>query len=174
MSRFGQGGSGAWRRVRASVLRRDGYRCRLRIAGIRTDMATQVDHKINLATLGLSRNDRRALDPTNLQAVCAVCHSYKTERERIKALAASNRSRAAARRARRQQPHPGDQDDGSEPLCDSSCGSHAEAPGLRERPPATPAKALAGYSLDPRRVPQGAIAPRLPRASAAQTAANSS
>ncbi|WP_236740317.1 HNH endonuclease [Mycobacteroides abscessus] len=81
-------------------------------------MATQVDHMVSLASLGISRNDPRALNPANAQAVCVACHSYKTERERIKALAASNRARAQAKReqqARRQgrdlYSHPGDQDD---------------------------------------------------------------
>lgn len=148
MSRYGQGGSGAWRRVRASVLRRDGYRCRLRIAGICTDLATQVDHRVNLATLGIPRNHPRALDPANLQAVCAECHAYKTERERIKALAASNRARAAARRARRQQPHPGDQDDGSEPLCGTASGDHADTPAARERPSAGQQR---GWGMTPTR-----------------------
>ncbi|AYM42048.1 HNH endonuclease [Mycobacteroides chelonae] len=116
--RYGQGGSRGWRKLRAFVLHRDGYRCRLRIAGICTDLATQVDHKINLAALGISRNDPRALNPANAQAVCTACHSHKTERERIKALTASNRARAVAKREQRARrlgldpyAHPGDQDD---------------------------------------------------------------
>lgn len=109
--RYGQGGSRAWRHVRQLVLERARYRCEIEVPGVCVHGATQVDHKENLAALGISRNDPRALDPANLQATCDRCHRYKTERERVKALAESNRQRAEARRARlgrKPRPHPGD------------------------------------------------------------------
>ncbi len=81
-------------------------------------MASQVDHTVSLASLGISRNDPRALNPANAQAVCGDCHAYKTERERIKALAESNRARAQAKRERQARrlgrdphSHPGYQGD---------------------------------------------------------------
>jgi hypothetical protein len=69
-----------------------------------------VDHIRNLAELGIARDDPRALERRNLQAICPACHDFKTERERIAALARVNKARAAARRkrlSRPEEPHPG-------------------------------------------------------------------
>lgn len=109
--RYGQGGSRALRVFNARILQRDNYQCRIGILGICTGRATEVDHIRNLASLGLMRNERAAMDPSNACAACRECHRYKTERERVKALAESNRQRAEARRARlgrKPRPHPGD------------------------------------------------------------------
>ena len=111
MANYGQGGSRALRRFNAFILERAGHRCQINIGGVCIGHATQVDHIRNLATLGIPRNHAEALDPHNAQAACEPCHEWKTERERIKALAEANRRRAVARRARlRRKPekHPGD------------------------------------------------------------------
>ncbi|GLE59550.1 hypothetical protein NJBCHELONAE_48630 [Mycobacteroides chelonae] len=96
---YGQGGSRAWRRVRTKVLERDSHHCQLNYPGC-TGRATQVDHKTNLAALGIPRNDPRALNPDDCQAVCEWCHTEKTRRERAPRVAEANRRRAAARRKR--------------------------------------------------------------------------
>ena len=96
------------RALRLRILARDSNRCQLGYQGC-TVHATEVDHKINVARLGVSR--AVAVDPANLQSVCRECHARKTNRERAPAVAAANRRRAAARRARLRvavQPHPGD------------------------------------------------------------------
>ena len=111
MSSYGQGGGRGWQRARANVLRRDEYRCKAGVLGICIGHATQVDHVQSLASLGIPRSHPAANDPSNLRAICAPCHEFKTERERVKALAESNRQRAAARRARlgrKDNGHPGD------------------------------------------------------------------
>lgn len=111
MSRYGQGGSRQLREFNAAILRRDRGRCKISILGVCIVHATQVDHIKNLASLGLQRNDPRAMDPHNAQAACEPCHEWKSERERIKALSAVNKARAEARRARLRRPpkkHPGD------------------------------------------------------------------
>jgi 5-methylcytosine-specific restriction endonuclease McrA len=110
VSAYGQGGLSAWRRVRKAVLDAAGWRCQARILGVCTGAATMADHITPLSELGIARNDPRALDPRNLQAICPACHDFKTERERIAALARVNKARAAARRKRLSCPeerHPG-------------------------------------------------------------------
>lgn len=57
-----------WRRVRAYVLRRDGYRCQLRGPGC-TELATTVDHVRPLCAGGAP------YDPGNLRAACGPCNS---------------------------------------------------------------------------------------------------
>jgi len=102
------GNRGVPQRVRQRILDRDGHRCQLRYEGC-VGQATEVDHTVNVARLGVDR--AQANDPGNLAAACGPCHRIKTERERVTALAASNRQRAAARRARLGRPaekHPGD------------------------------------------------------------------
>jgi 5-methylcytosine-specific restriction endonuclease McrA len=110
-SRYGQGGSRALREFNAAILVRDRYRCQIEIGGVCIGHATQVDHIRNLASLGIPRNHPAAMNPRNAQAACEPCHEWKSERERIKALAAVNKARAEARRARLRRPprkHPGD------------------------------------------------------------------
>lgn len=64
--------SGHWRRVRASILNRDGHRCRQCGRAGRLE----VDHVRPLKDGG----DR--FDPRNLQALCRGCHIEKTRQER--------------------------------------------------------------------------------------------
>jgi 5-methylcytosine-specific restriction protein A len=63
--------SKAWLAARAAVLKRDGYRCATPYCRNR---ATHVDHIRPIADGGAG------LDPTNLQSLCASCHSRKTTR----------------------------------------------------------------------------------------------
>lgn len=59
-----------WRRVRAYVLRRDGYLCRIGIEGVCTVEATEVDHIRAVALHGPS------YDPQHLRAACGPCNRY--------------------------------------------------------------------------------------------------
>lgn len=61
-----------WQRVRKSVLVRDGYRC-AQCGAI--DISHEVDHIIPLEAGGA------AVDDTNLQTLCEVCHGAKTAQE---------------------------------------------------------------------------------------------
>jgi hypothetical protein len=63
---WARGSTRAWRRTRAQVLARDGYRCQLRIEGVCTGMATCVHH-----TLGKRYGD----DPAHLVAACQPCNA---------------------------------------------------------------------------------------------------
>lgn len=73
------------------ILRRDRYACQIR--GPRcTDMATEVDH--------IRPGDDHSM--SNLQAVCAACHSQKSAREGNAAQA-----RLRALRLRPAERHPG-------------------------------------------------------------------
>lgn len=60
------GTSGAWRRLRREILERDGYRCRVRLHGVCTTVATHVHHTHGLAVTGD--------DPRYLVASCAACN----------------------------------------------------------------------------------------------------
>jgi hypothetical protein len=51
VSAWGQGGSSAWRRVRAFVLDHNGWRCQARVLGVCTGAATMVDHVRSLSEL---------------------------------------------------------------------------------------------------------------------------
>lgn len=59
-----------WTRLRASVLRRDGYRCQVCRRYGRIRQATTVHHIEHLE----DRPDL-AMDPANLISVCAQCHN---------------------------------------------------------------------------------------------------
>ena len=76
MSTWGQ--RGVPRVLRQRILDRDRGRCQLRYPGC-TGVATEVDHIVNVARLGVSR--AHATDEINLQSVCSACHRRKTERE---------------------------------------------------------------------------------------------
>jgi hypothetical protein len=62
---WAKGSTRAWRRIRALVLARDGYRCRLRL-DVCTHRATCAHH-----TLGKARTGD---DPRYLVAACAPCN----------------------------------------------------------------------------------------------------
>jgi 5-methylcytosine-specific restriction endonuclease McrA len=57
-----------WRRIRADVLARDGYRCQLNLPRC-TGLATTVDHII------ARHHGGPLLDPANLRAACRPCNS---------------------------------------------------------------------------------------------------
>lgn len=63
---WGKGSTRAWRRVRDVVLRRDGYRCQIRIRGACTETATVVHHK---------RGKAAGDDPAHLEAACWECNN---------------------------------------------------------------------------------------------------
>lgn len=72
---YGQGRGGRpWRRLRAMVLKRDGFMCQCEECKGRTLIAHEVDHIVPLAEGG---ND----DPANLRAINRGCHAKKTQRE---------------------------------------------------------------------------------------------
>lgn len=62
---WARGSTRAWRRIRAQVLARDGYTCRLKLPGC-TTVANHVHH-----TLGKEYGD----DPAFLIASCAHCNT---------------------------------------------------------------------------------------------------
>jgi 7-keto-8-aminopelargonate synthetase-like enzyme len=92
------------KRVRQVVLDRDPW-CKLRYGGVCTGRSTQADHIVNVASQGVHRS--QAVDPADMQGVCAPCHKVKSRREQVAATAAHNKARAARRR-QPVQPHPGD------------------------------------------------------------------
>jgi hypothetical protein len=62
---------------------RDKDRCQLALPGC-TGWYQQLDHKDNLAALGIGRDDPRANDPRALQCVCVSCHKQKTQAEAMR------------------------------------------------------------------------------------------
>lgn len=65
-----------WRKVRAYILERDGYRCT--IPGCRSTGRVWVDHIVEIKDGG------ERLDPLNLRTVCHPHHMEKTHAERRK------------------------------------------------------------------------------------------
>lgn len=59
-----------WEHLRASVLRRDGYRCQICRRYGRLRQATTVHHIKHL-----DEYPELALDPSNLISVCTACHA---------------------------------------------------------------------------------------------------
>lgn len=62
---WAKGSTRAWRRLRATVLARDNYRCRLQLDGC-TTQATHVHHTLGRAVSGD--------DPRYLEAACESCN----------------------------------------------------------------------------------------------------
>jgi len=62
---WAKGSTPQWRAVRLRVLQRDGYRCRLKLAGC-TTIATQVHHTLGREVSGD--------DPAHLVAACQPCN----------------------------------------------------------------------------------------------------
>lgn len=75
-----------WRKTRGVVLARDRHRCQLRIAGVCTGHATEVDHRVSHADGGTD-------DLSNLRSVCTPCHRKVTS-----AQGNAKRHRGSARR----------------------------------------------------------------------------
>ncbi|HMG43948.1 MAG TPA: HNH endonuclease signature motif containing protein [Acidimicrobiales bacterium] len=65
MSSWAKGSTRRWRRTRAQVLARDGYRCRIQLDGC-TGVATHVHHVHGRAVTGD--------DPAHLVAACEWCN----------------------------------------------------------------------------------------------------
>ena len=61
-----RGSTTAWRKVRASVLLRDGHRCRVQIPGVCTGVATHAHHVMGRAVTGD--------DPRYIVAACQPCN----------------------------------------------------------------------------------------------------
>jgi len=62
---------GRWNVVRPAVLARDGYACQLRIPGVCTGIATQVDHIVSPLDGGAYWDD------DNLRASCKSCNVHR-------------------------------------------------------------------------------------------------
>ena len=60
-----------WRKLRASILKRDGYLCQVCKAKGKLTQANEVDHIKEKAHGGTD-------SPNNLQAICTPCHRNKT------------------------------------------------------------------------------------------------
>src|SRR5262245_23908439 len=73
-SRQARGYGAAWTRLRATVMRRDGYLCQPCRRVERLTPADEVDHVVPKAQGGSD-------DLTNLEAICTPCHKAKTQRE---------------------------------------------------------------------------------------------
>lgn len=80
-----------WPYRRSFVLRRDGYRCQLGLAGC-LEAANEVDHIV--------RGDDHSAE--NLQAVCIICHAKKSSAE-----GNAMQQRLRAQRFRPSVRHPG-------------------------------------------------------------------
>ena len=70
------GNRGVPQHIRARILERDAGTCQLNYGGC-TIVATEIDHAVNVATLGIPREQANH-DEHLLQAVCAHCHAIKT------------------------------------------------------------------------------------------------
>jgi len=86
-------------RIKRQVRRRDDNTCQLRYPCC-TGEADEFDHIYSIKELGISRSDRRAVDPNNLRCVCIPCHRQRTQQQAQAGL---------ARRSwrRKPRPHPG-------------------------------------------------------------------
>lgn len=62
---WGKGSTRAWRRIRAAVLQRDGYRCQVKLRGC-TTRATTAHHTLGRAVTGDN--------PVYIVAACAWCN----------------------------------------------------------------------------------------------------
>jgi 5-methylcytosine-specific restriction protein A len=73
----------AWSRIKRVVLRRDGWRCQLKLAGC-VSRASEVDHEVPSFEGGTD-------ELSNLRAACEPCHRVKSEEERLRGLASARR-----------------------------------------------------------------------------------
>lgn len=70
--------SGAWKRLRYEVLKREGGKCQVCGRGAADGVVLHVDH-----IEPLSKNWERRLDPTNCQVMCADDNLGKSNRDTI-------------------------------------------------------------------------------------------
>lgn len=78
-----RGYGSAWKKLRASILKRDSYLCQAALAQGRIEAATQVDHIISKATwLKLHGTLAGVDDPSNLQSLSKAAHDAKSLREK--------------------------------------------------------------------------------------------
>jgi len=117
----------AWRRLRRTVLDRDGDRCQIRGPRCLTD-ATTVDHIIPVFLGGEDCED-------NAQAVCRPCHDTKTAQERAAAWPRPSRKRPAAM-------HPSDAPEANTPW-------GGDSPSGRGQPMSLSAPATTYYNQNP-------------------------
>src|SRR5688500_15653398 len=74
---YGQGRGGrAWRRLRDSIMARDGHLCQPCYRRGKLTAAKQVDHKVAIANGGTDAD-------SNLVAICLKCHAYKTRMDQL-------------------------------------------------------------------------------------------
>lgn len=74
-SRHKRGYGWQWVKLRKLILARDNHLCQICLAKGRPTPATHCDHILSKAQGGTD-------DPGNLRALCAPCHSRKTNEER--------------------------------------------------------------------------------------------
>jgi 5-methylcytosine-specific restriction endonuclease McrA len=77
MSRWSTPDVTAWRRLRAFVLRRDNFRCQLRVPGVCRGVADTVDH-LDPPSLG----HPQIPPPDRLTSSCRPCNASKSNRQR--------------------------------------------------------------------------------------------
>jgi 5-methylcytosine-specific restriction protein A len=77
-SNTARGYGSQWRKLRASVMRRDKGLCQLCLASHRVTLASECDHIIPKHKGGTD-------DPANLQMLCSPCHADKTQQEAAEA-----------------------------------------------------------------------------------------
>jgi hypothetical protein len=105
MSTWGQRLPPNWRAVRQEALKRDKYICVYQFPGICTNTATEVNHRVGIASRGLTR-DITCDDVDMLDSCCRPCHDVITEKQRL----GSFQQMQAVRRQRKKlpkAPHPG-------------------------------------------------------------------
>jgi len=78
-----------WRKVRAAILERDGFVCRIGGAHC-TRTATEVDHIVAI------RDGGEILDPSNLRAACKQCNVARANAQRAALADLARRGRDAA------------------------------------------------------------------------------
>jgi hypothetical protein len=100
------GNRGVPQYIRARILERDHGTCQLGYDGC-TIAATEIDHAVNVASLGITRAQADSNEYL-LQAVCHACHTRKTEHERLTAWRASQQRRHQRRHLPVPRKHPGE------------------------------------------------------------------
>jgi 5-methylcytosine-specific restriction protein A len=85
LSRQERGYGAAWDRIRKVIMQRDCGLCQVCKSEGRVTIAYAVDHIISKANAAAKRwTQERIDDPSNLRAICKLCHEVKTEQEQGK------------------------------------------------------------------------------------------